>query len=217
VKSKTIEERLQRIEAIQEITNLMGRYEYMHSSGMHRETVKLFANKTRGVKADIPGFGVFDSGIQGIKRCFAGAHVQSEGDRIGQMHMHTLTTPVIEVAGDGKTARGAWISPGHETAVINGQPQAFWAWCKYGVDFVKEEGKWKIWHLHVYSIFFAPYEKSWVDSTVSPPEGIMDRPADIRPDRLNDDAWTYTPISIYPDDEPAPPEPYATFDDNISY
>jgi hypothetical protein len=217
MKFKSLEERIQRIEDIQEISNLMSRYQYLHTTGMYEETVKLFAKKAPGVKADIPGFGVYDSGIQGIKRCFTGAHVQIEGDRIGQMHMHTLTTPVIEVAGDGKTAKGAWISPGHETAIINSKPEAYWAWCKYGVDFIKEAGKWKIWHLHVYGIFFAPYEKSWADVTVSSPEGIMERPPDIRPDRLNDDVWAYTPISIYPDNEPKPPEPYETFNDNISY
>lgn len=31
---------------------------------------------------------------------------------IGILPVHSLTTPVIEVAADGKTARGVWISPG---------------------------------------------------------------------------------------------------------
>jgi hypothetical protein len=66
--------------------------------------------------------------------------------------MHTQETPVIEVAGDGKTAKGIWYSIGLS---VNGQVSADgqtsistgWMWEKYAVDFVNEDGKWKIWHL----------------------------------------------------------------------
>src|ERR1035438_7351015 len=70
----------------------------------------------------------------------------------GEYVMHTQETPVIEVASDGKTAKGLWYSIGQavrgsvaadgKTSVTTG-----WMWEKYGVDFIKEDGKWKIWHL----------------------------------------------------------------------
>ena len=66
--------------------------------------------------------------------------------------MHTQETPVIEVAGDGKTAKGIWYSIGlavrgsiddnGNTSISTG-----WMWEKYAVDFAYEDGKWKIWHL----------------------------------------------------------------------
>lgn len=43
------------------------------------------------------------------------------------VHLQLLTTPVIQVAKDGETARGVWISPGIEGSG--------WNWLKYGADF----------------------------------------------------------------------------------
>jgi len=72
----------------------------------------------------------------------------------GEWASHTQTTPIIEIAGDGKTAKGVWTSPGlHFTAdVRNGKisKSGSWFWEKYGADFVKEDGKWKIWHISMY-------------------------------------------------------------------
>jgi hypothetical protein len=66
--------------------------------------------------------------------------------------MHTQETPVIEVAGDGKTAKGLWYSIGIGVrANVNSDgtytKSTSWMWEKYAVDFIKEDGKWKIWHL----------------------------------------------------------------------
>ena len=36
----------------------------------------------------------------------------------GGMMMHAMDTAVIEVAKDGKTAKGVWLSPGHESCYI---------------------------------------------------------------------------------------------------
>ena len=61
-------------------------------------------------------------------------------------------TPVIEVAGDGKTAKGIWYSIGIGVRPnVNSDgtytKSTSWMWEKYAVDFIKEDGKWKIWHL----------------------------------------------------------------------
>jgi hypothetical protein len=69
------------------------------------------------------------------------------------MIMHTLTTPIIEVAGDGKTAKGMWYSPGQVTEVgQDGKPMAMWMWEKYGADF---ERRWQVEtlaHSHVHRL-----------------------------------------------------------------
>ena len=211
--AKSLEERLERLEAVHEIQNLMGRYSYLHTAGMQEETVKLWAQKTPGIRANVPSFGLYE-GFEGIKRLYVGAHNCQEGDRIGQMHMHTLTTPVIEVAGDGKTARGVWIAPGQETTTFGGgMPKAHWAWLKYGADFIKEDGKWKFWHLQVYGLFFTPYEKSWVEVSLPPAETTL--PDEVKPDKKTAYWTSYTPtakqVLI-----PAPPEPYETWDESMS-
>lgn len=208
---KSLEERIQRLEDIHEIQNLFSRYEYFHTADMQEETVELYAKKTPGVSAEIANWGVYE-GVEGIKRLFLGLHRQGgEKARIGGMHMHTLTTPVIEVAGDGKTAKAVWISPGHESGRMGGEKlQASWAWLRYGVDFVKEDGKWKIWHSHVYPIFMTPYDKSWVEvpPSTSRPWTVPD---ELKPDRPTTYLWEYSPTRTY-ENVPAPPEPYETWD-----
>jgi ketosteroid isomerase-like protein len=193
---------------------VMGRYSYWHTANMHRECVDLFALRTPGVRAEMM-WGVY-AGPDGIRRLYEGWHRHlGPAEDVGSMHMHTLTTPVIEVAGDLASARAVWISPGHETV---GEPrEAHWAWCKYGCDFVREDGQWKIWHLHVYGIFFTPYTSPWtsagdnapvVDPPATPPGLAADLPPTTR--------WMYAPDEVYVN-SPAPPHPYQTFDERESH
>jgi hypothetical protein len=136
---------------------------------------------------------------------------------VGTMNVHMLTTPMIEVAGDGKTAKGIWMSPGHVTQLRGGKLTACWMWEKYAVDFVKEDGKWKIWHFHVYTDFQTPYEKSWVETSLEPklpPTFPPDFPKSNKP--MTVDYPQYSPFTV-PKNEPRPPAPYETFDDTFSY
>jgi hypothetical protein len=86
----------------------------------------------------------------------------------GEWASHTQSTAIIEVAGDGKTAKGIWESPGlHMQAQIGDSKvskQGGWFWEKYAADFVKEDGKWKIWHIAMYYENTAP---SWNADTNS--------------------------------------------------
>jgi hypothetical protein len=211
---KEIQHQNERLQAVVEIQNVMSRYEYFHTADMQEETVALWAKNAPDIRANVPSFGLY-RGYEGVRRLYVGAH-QSFGEeaRVGMMHMHALTTPVIEVAGDGKTARAVWISPGHETAGFDGKMHAFWAWLKYGVDFIKEDGKWKFWHLEVFGIFFTPYEKSWVEQAL--PDERISLPDEVKPDKVTAYWTSYTPA-----DKtqliPAPPEPYETYDPAMTY
>jgi SnoaL-like domain len=213
----SLEDRISRLEAVHEIQNVMGRYSYWHTANMHRECLDLFAMKTPGVRAEMM-WGVYE-GAESLERLYPGFHTWVDGDLKGVMHMHTLTTPVIEVAEDGQTAKATWIAPGHETMSFSageeGAPEAFWAWCKYGCDFVLEDGQWKIWHLHVYGIFLSPYGRSWVEE----PDDMVDAPRMLdshQPDRPPTTHWQYAPDRVYIN-EPAPPAPFASFDEADAY
>lgn len=220
----TTEERLAALEleqkrssAFNEIQNVMGRYALYHTANMHRETYELFALKTPGVRAEMM-WGVYE-GAESLERLYPGFHHWTDGDAKGKVHMHTLTSPLIEVAADATTAKAVWICPGLETMSFTpgGSNEANWAWMKYGCDFVLEDGEWKIWHLHVYGIFLTPYEKSWVETAVSaelPPPII---PEEYLPDRPPTSGWNYHPDAIYPKDEPTPPVPYAEFDEATAF
>ena len=80
----------------------------------------------------------------------------------GNMLRHFLTTPQLEVAEDGKTAEGVWWMIGIETIMNKDNvPQAVWCFFMNAYDFIKIDGKWKIWHSHGYVLAKCDYEKGW--------------------------------------------------------
>lgn len=73
---------------------------------------------------------------------------------VGQLLLHVTTTAIIEVAADGKTAKAFWYSPG---MIAETGQSGNTIWEAYGVDFVKENGVWKIWHLHMFTDFMGSF------------------------------------------------------------
>lgn len=134
-----------KVVALNEIQNLMGRYDHQGTLRGEGTLADLFALNTEGVSWLTPGGPV---GLEAMRARFADP---DEDRRPGILHMHSMFSPVIEVAGDGQTAKGVWDSFGPS---INGPDDiGAWLWVKYAVDFVKEQGKWKIWHLQVFPVF----------------------------------------------------------------
>jgi hypothetical protein len=219
--STTLEEQVrqlilevERLKAVQAINNLMGRYENYHTASMQKETVELFAHKTPGVWLDLDTFGVWE-GIEGVRRFFLDFIGTYETDLTGRIYQHELTTPIVEVAEDCQTARGIWSSPGVETHrspdPVHGELTAMWMWAKYQMDFVKEDGEWKIWHFNLYTTFITPYEgKGWVAN----PIGEWTMPDKFGPDRPSLNFAPYHPEKADFNAHnlvPALPMPYRTF------
>jgi hypothetical protein len=211
--------RLERLQAVRDVQNLMSRYTYYQTAAMQDETLALFAQHTPGTRAEML-WGVYD-GIEGVRKCYKLDHVQHNDikGRTGLMQIDTLTTPIIQVAGDGKTAKGIWMSPGLDTTIVDGKVSAKWAWYKYGTDFVKEDGQWKIWHLHIYGILLTDYHKSWAEGNPtkfdSSYEGTVGHP--MHNDRPATASWWFNANTVFPDDQPTIPQPYETFDEKTAY
>lgn len=222
-----IEHELMRVQAVTEIQNLMGRYEAIHIGQYIQKTWELYARHTPNTWMDISNWGVF-VGIDSIKRAWTQGQIgvvddfnppgpgqggapqgQPPGPGQGEaqegqpprpfkmLAEHPLTTPVIQVAGDGQTAKALWFSPGME--------MGGWAYGKYGIDFVKEDGMWRIWHLKWFRVFITPWDQSYTESQDPPPIG------DRKPDRpiqwhkpFNSDDWVEEPV-------PPAPKPYHTW------
>lgn len=215
-----LERQLQRLEDVQAIHNLMGRRAYLHSAGLNdRELLECWATDAPGVSFEAEDWGVWD-GWDHIWNAYVEKNPFPAGTP-GLLIEHALTTRVIEVAGDGMTAKGVWISPGHETFPLpGGLPAAHWSWGRYGVDFLKEGGVWRIWHLHVYTTFRTPYDQDWVDSSVNRPahfpkegEVVPGMPVVDRPVTFNQ---PYT-LDAVPALQPPPPEPYGTWQETTGY
>jgi len=212
VLEETIQEytkKIQRLDDIQEIQNLMGRYVFYQEAQVPGFPEDFYATKTPGVSGEVAHLGVY-LGMDGIKR------LNPYNIKPGSSYQHLLTTPVIEVAGDGKTAKGVWISCGQDTIPHKdtGTITAYWIWTKYGCDFIKEDGKWKLWHYHVYRVFRTPFDKSWVEEhelKTELPEKHPDTP-DLPTTYDNPYSKEYIAQLV-----PKPPDPYETFSETFTY
>ena len=70
---------------------------------------------------------------------------------LSEVAMHTLATDIIEVAEDGQTARGFFLTPGVLFCACNGNGK-YWGgslWERYGSDYRFEDGEWKYLHEQV--------------------------------------------------------------------
>jgi hypothetical protein len=158
---------VERLQAIVAIQNLMGTYEVIHNQSDVQKSWKLFAQHTPDTWAEVSNWGRVEA-IEQIRKFWEAQDFSKAGMPVGAMFSHHLTTPIIQVAGDCKTTKATWFSPGHETKPRDGKLTALWCWGKYAIDFVKEDGAWKIWHFKWFRTFITPYDVSWVDRPMEP-------------------------------------------------
>lgn len=209
---KKLEHELERVKSVNEVVKLLSKMQYYHMVNDNDSISKLFAKRadTRLYFGDM-GYWI------GADAPLKGASTFDGMSNVGMMALHLMTNPVIEVAGDGKTAKGIFIATG-VVAMNNpktGKPTGGWEWNRYGIDFIKEDGKWKLWHHHVFPLFNIGWNEDWTEHFTKKKEA-PGMPSPIKPD------YPPTPadVSFSPNAElpliPAPPEPYETFDpDNI--
>lgn len=99
---------------------------------------------------------------------------------------------------------------------MGGSFEGEWAWSKYGADFIKEDGEWKMWHMHLYPIFKSDYDKSWVYSPPVDFDGnMMGRKIEYNEWRRPTHGVTYNygVKALYPRRDPEPPKPYGSWDE----
>jgi len=229
----TDDERIRRVWDVLEIKNLMGRHAYYHAYDMHAEELaELWVQKPGNQKT--ASFGQnwgYQVGINIIRKNYVDLNIKwhqedlnelcdadptlencPENLGIGCMLMHALSTPYIEIAGDGQTAQGMWYSPGQVTFVYPDKVNALWMYEKYAVDFIKEDDEWKIWHLFVGTDFAL---EAGEDMTKQP---VSDTSVD---DKAPEGMEITIPIQAYTarynwSAYPAIPRPYETFSETIS-
>lgn len=171
---------VQRALDMHEIQNVMSRHAWYYSSGQHaRELTELFALEMPDVSWSngrewwvgrdlLWDYYVtyFDEFRMRDLIAFAEVHpeveVAPENLGSGTSMFHTNSTPVIEVAGDGQTAKGIWYSIGQVTQTPGGNQTTTYMWERYGVDFIKVDGQWRIWHFLVMTDWAAAPAESWV-------------------------------------------------------
>ena len=149
-----------------------------------------------------------------------GNKTASEVHGVGMIDYKPVDTPVIEIAADGKTAKGLWTIRGSHSVLTKGGPMAYWEWGWFAVDFVLEDGTWKIWHMQYLQDVCRPCGYPWT----GPEKAYRERPefADV-------DQWTplqpNVPCILHerysaeraPSKAPRMPEPYETFETAFTY
>jgi len=197
----------QRQIAVAECKNVMGRSMYYGVAWLYRKLLGLWSQR-EDCQLSLP-WGSY-TGRKGVERCY----LQDFGDRNdpgrleklkGIMMLYTIDTPIIEVAADGQSAKGVWISSGCDTWRENDEhPKGYWRWGKYLVDFLLEDGCWKIWHMTFYPFFLTSYDQSWTQAPAYDYaffKTSCDRPRDTP-------VYHYGKDVVYPDDQPSIPTPY---------
>jgi hypothetical protein len=242
--------------AMWQVQNTMSRHEYYHAAIRNLEEIDAYwvsRDGPYGKTATFSSPGWVMNGIETIRRAY-GQQSRSDAEKAlealnkvdpsvkvtaqnygagSEWVMHTSTTPVIEIAGDGKTAKGVWYSPGvglmgHTLKGKIGITGSIF-YEKYAGDFVKENGIWKIWHLQMAYDFVPGLPQSMIDAITKElgelgtvlPDGFREageRGKDLPPGFTK-------PVYAYPDFTPRRPgiiypqlpDPYYTFSETFNY
>lgn len=157
--------RMERAADAIEIQNIMGRYSIYVVANKWLEVGNLFALDEPDVRQNVPR----EMSGADVRKYFEERNAQKL--QPGVMHQHSFLAPLIEVAGDGQTAKGVWDSIGVDTG--SGNNMANWGWVRYAIDFKKVKGEWKIWHMKVLSLWNAPYGEAWSQMVQRASNGTM--------------------------------------------
>jgi len=208
-----LEHELERVKAVNEIMNLAGRMQWEHTANHTREIEKFFTHKAKDVRIYWGGSGYWE----GPKEISKPGKTFPEHNP-GHVPLHFMANPVIEVAKDGKTAKAVFVASGIVAMKDRKtkKPTAFWEFNRYGCDFIKEGGVWKIWHWHVFDLFGAGWNANWEDQFKPREGGGMSLPKELK------QTYPATPLDkgYNPDEELTYipyPEPYETFDPKSIY
>lgn len=223
-----------------EIQNLMGRYTYALLLKQEKDIFDTYWCQ----KADGPCLGLNDGyykGYEAIRGYYEARHQknllrtrlimedfseQTAGKTpeelygCGVLDHKPLGNQVIEIAGDGKTAKGFWYVVGKEDEYGDSGPLSCWTFGMFGVDFVWEDGQWRIWHLTYVEDIHCPCGESWAAEPKQRESNPHYRPlADFR---LPEPTVPEQVRALYTADRPFTrllllPEAYRTFAETFSY
>jgi hypothetical protein len=233
--------KIQQLWDIQQINDLMSRHEWYYSAGQHqREMDELFARHQPDVsfgtnigywvgRVSIQRFYVdwfktqAEKDLQSLSRRHPEVKNVPENLLAGTAMMHTLTTPLVVVAEDGRTAKGLWYTVGEVTQTPLGQPSANYMWERYAIDFIKEPEGWRIWHFNVFTDVSTSPDGDWTHPqpnaklVVQPGEVLpwMD-PAAPQPD-VPGQVYQGWSVANVRGEKPRVPVPYRTFSETFSY
>lgn len=233
------QERADRAYARGDIENVFNRYMHYHNAYEDERIIdELWVRPgTEGIRSRYNNVGAYTT-YESVT-----AYHRGRPRPIGKLLFHYTSTPVIEVGADG-TAKGIWIMAGLESGttapeVAKDVPEwvfsggevdgkrvwAHWVWCKYGVDFLLQEGEWRIWRFRCYEVARAPFNRDWISFARDNQESHDSQLAWFGDDGVpvflpQVDEPVETVYHPYDNDkaqtlDPMPPQPYSTMEDTF--
>lgn len=139
---------------------------------------------------------------------------------VGAMSYIPMDSQIIEIADDGQTAKAIFNIRGSYNKVTVSGPIAYWLFGWAAVDFVMEDGTWKIWHMQ----WLRNVDVQCGTAFGEEPEKFPEEPAyaDVASFRMPEPTVKAVLMENYYTDRPftkspKAPEPYETFADTFSY
>ena len=139
---------------------------------------------------------------------------------VGMFEQKPVQNAYVVVAGDRKTAKGLWAINGSFTDITEVGPSVSWIWAFAAVDFVYEDGQWKLWHMQYLEDVNVRCGQNWVGEAETLPE--LPEFAALKGVTLPEPNVKQTLWTPYNEDRPFAgtprmPEPYETFAETFSY
>lgn len=159
------------------VENVFARYQYLHTTFQDLRIIdELWVKRgTPGISAQYTNSGIYNTWDSVM------AYHRNRPSPFGKLLVHFNTSPVIEVAGDGRSAKGVWIVAGVESGLSDPEmakkaPASFfepgevdgkkvwahWIQVRYHLDFLKQDDEWRIWHFRCVELSRAPFSRNWI-------------------------------------------------------
>lgn len=237
-KAFTAEQLLTRWEIRREVQNIMGKYSQSYCIKQEGQLPRFWSSRPDVSLGVNDGYYLDREAIDGYygaiaaETALASRLIQARfpeklGDKtpeecfgVGQVSYRPIDTAVVEVADDLQTAKGLWVVRGLVERVTTAGPVSYWDFSYWAVDFILEDGQWKIWHMLDLHEVECRQGINLTDTPQPLPEdpafaemGTLEFPRPTRACTLRETYGADRPFTP----SPRVPEPYRTFAETFSY
>ena len=202
----TDDELIRRVWDVEEIKKLANKRVFYQINGWREKELDELWTADHG---DTAAFGEntgYYVGLDSIRKWYTAGQ-----GGVGTLYQHPISTGLVELAGDGKTAKGLWYCIGQETV----PGKAMWVTGKVAMDFVKEGDAWRIWHVVEANDLSGEAGANYSEGS---PYWEPDTDPVVKAFGTPDVAeLLHDPNFNWWDDYPSMPHPYETWSVDISY
>jgi hypothetical protein len=225
----TIQERANYITASDECEKLMYRYCYLICMGKNREAYdRLFSSREDITMSFNDGqlsdrYSVYQSFVLdqeqaaldnfvAVRKRYPQLATVKDTRRMLRYRKPLMNNMVFELAEDGQSAKAVFVTLSYDfvTLTAHGQMDCRWIMARHAADFILEDGEWKILNMAIYTDAEGMMDTyQWPLNQTEPLQpGEYDIPGQRH------QTWNPT---VVPQNSPAVPEPYKTYEKANSY